>query len=83
MVDYAMTLKTKAERQRCAQAIVGTMERMCPQVRENADYKQKLWDHLALMSNFKLDIDWPYDIKQAEKSEQNPNPYPTPWPTSP
>ena len=83
MVDYAMTLKTKAERQRCAQAIVGTMERMCPQVRENADYKQKLWDHLALMSNFKLDIDWPYDIKQAEKIRTKPKPHPTPWPTSP
>lgn len=78
MVDYAMTLKTKAERQRCARSIVATMERMCPQVRENADYKQKLWDHLALMSNFKLDIDWPYDIKQAEVIKNKPKPLPYP-----
>ena len=47
MADYAVGLKTKAERLRCAYTIVATMERMFPQVRESADYKQKLWDHLV------------------------------------
>ena len=66
MADYAVGLKTKAERLRCAYTIVATMERMFPQVRESADYKQKLWDHLALMTDFKLDIDWPYDVSEAK-----------------
>ena len=55
MVDYCMTLPTKAERQRCAESIVTTMERMIPNVRNSAEYKQKLWDQLALISDFKLD----------------------------
>ena len=53
MVDYCMSLPTKGERQRCANTIIRTMELMTPRVRDNANYKQKLWDQLAVMSNFK------------------------------
>jgi len=74
MVDYAMTLADKEERQRCAESIVKIMERMGAQNRSNGDYKRKLWDHLAIMSRFKLDIDWPYDISEAEKISQKPKP---------
>ena len=51
MVDYAISLDDKADRQRCAETIILTMERMLPQVREGENYKQKLWDQLALMSD--------------------------------
>ena len=74
MVDHAMTLPTKAQRQQCAETIIGIMDRMYPQTHENADYKQKLWDHLALMSNFKLDIDYPYDVTQAMTIATKPEP---------
>ncbi len=74
MVDYAMTLSNKSERQRCAETIVSIMERMFPQTRENIDYKQKLWDHLALMSNFQLDIDYPVDISEAKNIMEKPQP---------
>lgn len=74
MVDHALTLKDRGERQRCAESIVQAMERMFPQLRESEGYKQKLWDHLALMSDFKLDIDWPYDISQAKTITQKPEP---------
>ena len=56
MVDYAMTLTDRAERQRCANSIVAIMKRMFPQPAETEGYDRKLWDHLALMSGFKLDI---------------------------
>ena len=59
MVEHAITLPSKAERQQCAQTIIAIMDRMYPANRESADYKQKLWDHLAIMSHFELDIDWP------------------------
>ena len=78
MVDHAKTLSDKKERQRCAQTIVAIMDRMFPQNRQNADYKHKLWDHLALMSNFELDIDWPYDIHQAVDITTRPEPMPYP-----
>lgn len=74
MVDLCMSLPKKADRQRCANTIVMTMERMMPHVRDNANYKQKLWDQLALMSNFKLDIDWPVDISQAQLMQEKPKP---------
>jgi len=74
MVEHAVGLPTKEERQQCAQTIVGIMERMYPQVRENADYKQKLWDHLAIMSNFQLDIDYPFDVSDALKIAKRPQP---------
>lgn len=78
MVDYAVSLEDKAERQQCAEAIVCIMERMFPQNKVNNDYKQKLWDHLAIMSNFKLDIDYPYDVSVAAKIADKPQPVPYP-----
>ena len=59
MIDYAVTLEDKEERKQCATAIVAIMERMFPQSAGTADFRQKLWDHLAIMSGFKLDIDYP------------------------
>ncbi len=74
MVDYAITLKSKEERQRCAYTIIGIMERMFPQNKESIDYEQKLWDHLAIMSDFKLDIDYPVDISEAKNIARKPQP---------
>ena len=78
MVDHAVTLPTKEERLRCAKSIVKLMETKVPQIRENADYQQTLWDHLYLMSNKQLDIDWPFDVSGAEKFHTKPQPMPLP-----
>lgn len=79
MVQHAISLPTKEERQRCAEKIVETMARMVPQNGDRAAHNQKLWDHLAYISRFKLDIDYPVDISNAEKIVSRPNPlaYPT------
>lgn len=74
MVDYCVSLKSRAERQRCANTIIAVMERMMPHTYENKDYRQTLWDHLALMSGFQLDIDYPCDITEAQKMLQKPAP---------
>lgn len=78
MVDHAITIEDKAERQRCAETIIAIMDRMFPQNKESNDHQQKLWDHLALMSQFRLDIDWPYDVQQAAKMANKPEPMPYP-----
>lgn len=78
MVDHAVSLESKEERQRCAETIVAIMERMFPFSGTSADHKHKLWDHLALMSNFQLDIDWPCDVSQAVKITTKPEPMPYP-----
>ncbi len=74
MVDHAVSLPTREERQRCAEAIIAVMERMFPGTGEVSDHRHKLWDHLALMSGFQLDIDWPCDVSQAAKITTRPEP---------
>lgn len=78
MVDHAIGLASKEERQKCAQTIVKMMETKVPQLRDNADYRQMLWDHLYMMSRKELDIDWPFDVSSAEKIHEKPQPIPLP-----
>ena len=74
MIDHAATLPDREERLRCAMTIVKLMETKVPQVRENTNHEQTLWDHLFLMSHGQLDIDWPYDVSEAEKIHTKPQP---------
>lgn len=74
MVDHCMTIADRDERLRCAETIVETMRRMTPQEGSSDDRMQELWDHLAIMSDFKLDIDYPVDISQAHNITERPQP---------
>ena len=78
MVDHAVTLSSREERLRCARSIVKLMETKVPQIRENVNYQQTLWDHLYMMSNKQLDIDWPFVVSGAEKFHNKPQPMPLP-----
>ena len=73
MVDHALTIEDRAERQRCANTIVNIMGGMFPQLRDMEDYRHKLWDHLAIMSDFKLDIDYPYEVIKKENLNDKPD----------
>ena len=72
MVDHALTLPTKEERQACAESIIATMSILFPQGYDAIDLAHKLWDHLAIMSNFQLDIDYPFDVSEAIKAATKP-----------
>ena len=78
MVDHAITIEDRAERQRCANTIIAVMGNMFPQLRDVADFNHKLWDHLAVMADFKLDIDYPYEVVAPEALHPTPErlPYP-------
>ena len=73
MVDYALTIEDREERQICAETIVRAMQRMYPQ-NNDEEQMRKYWDHLAIMSGFRLDIDFPYDISQAQDIARKPEP---------
>ena len=66
MVDHALTIEDREERQRCANTIINIMGCMFPHLRDVPDFKHKLWDHLAIMADFKLDIDYPFEIVKKE-----------------
>ena len=72
MVDHALTLPTKEDRQACAESIIATMSILFPQGYDAIDLEHKLWDHLAIMSNFQLDIDYPFDVSEAIKAATKP-----------
>ena len=74
MVDYCVTIPDREERQACAEAIIDTMRKMNPSDQNINDRMQTLWDHLALMSDFKLDIDYPVEITTAEQMASKPEP---------
>ena len=74
MVEVACELPTKEERLRCAQSIIKLMATKNPQLRDNEDFEQALWNHLYLMSHRELEIDWPYDISEADKIMTKPTP---------
>ena len=67
MVEYIMTVEDREERNKLAHAVIIIMGNMNPHLRDINDFKHKLWDHLAIMSDFKLDIDYPYEIPKPEE----------------
>lgn len=72
MVDHCVTIEDRNERTRCANTIVKCMEKLFPKIREEEDYRRKLWDHLAIMSDFKLDIDFPFEIVSEDSLKTLP-----------
>lgn len=74
MVDHAVGIKDRAERQHCAESIIAIMDHMFPDGADAEEHHRKLWDHLAIMSGFKLDIDYPFAVKQAEDIAKRPDP---------
>lgn len=73
MVNHALTIQDRTERQRCANTIVSIMAGMFPMLKDVEDFQQKLWDHLAIMADFKLDIDYPVEIIKKENLQIRPN----------
>jgi hypothetical protein len=71
MIEHLNTIEDRETRTKSAHFIVNVMAQMHPQLKESADYKHKLWDHMHLIAGFKLDVDAPYplpppDILQAK-----------------
>ncbi|MBP2690492.1 MAG: DUF4290 domain-containing protein [Muribaculaceae bacterium] len=73
MVDHCLTIEDRYERTRCAATIVKTMETLFP-IQGNTDaYRRKLWDHLAIMSDFQLDVDVPFELIRPENLDNTPS----------
>jgi hypothetical protein len=66
MVDWVTTIEDRDERNRQIRAVIAVMGGMNPHLRDVNDFKHKLWDHVHLMSDFKIDIDSPYPIPTRE-----------------
>lgn len=78
MVNHCLTIEDREERTNCAYSIIQTMGNLFPHLRDVNDFKHILWDHLAIMADFKLDIDYPYEIIRKEDLYVKPEPMPYP-----
>lgn len=72
MVDHCLTIENREERKQCANTVVEIMGNMFPHLRDVNDFKHILWDHLAIMADFKLDIDYPYEVITEEELHTRP-----------
>ena len=69
MIDHAIQLESQEERTKAANAIINAMVVLNPQIREYNDYKIKLWDHLFVMSDYKLQCDSPFSDAIAREKK--------------
>jgi hypothetical protein len=72
MVEYIIALPTKEERNRYAQVVIDMMGFLNPHLRDVPDFKHKLWDHLQIISKFRIDVDSPYPTPTIEEINFKP-----------
>ena len=74
MIDHAISLTDKSEQQKCVDAIISFMGHMNPHLRDIKEFTHKLWDHLHIMSDFKLNVESPYPKPELAKLSEKPQP---------
>lgn len=82
MIEYLLTIEDKEKRQKNANTVIELMGILNPHLKNVEDFKHKLWDHLFLISDFKLDVESPYPIPTRETLRAKPDslPYPKKYP---
>jgi len=78
MVEYLLTIEDKEKRQENAMIVIELMGTLNPHLRNVEDFRHKLWDHLFLISDFKLQVDSPYPIPTRESLKTKPETLPYP-----
>jgi len=76
MVDLLMQIEDRDIRNKAAQSLIDVMGNLNPYLRDIPDFKHKLWDHLAIMADFKLDIDYPYNPPSPDILLEKPHTVP-------
>ena len=72
MIEYLLVLDDEEKRQRNAQSVIELMGFLNPHLKNVEDFRHKLWDHLFLISDFKLQVDSPYPIPTRETLKAKP-----------
>lgn len=72
LVERCKEVSDKQERNEMAMAIIDFMGQRNPQLRDEENYKHKLWDHLFILANYDLDVDSPYPFPTQEQLQEKP-----------
>ena len=73
MVDYAITIEDREKRTKTAKIIITSMAQMNPSIKDTIDYTRVLWDHLYIISDFKLEVDSPFPPPTREVLNRKPD----------
>lgn len=78
MVNHCLTLDDRDERNKCAKSIIQLMGQLNSKFKDSEDFEATLWSHLFIISNFELDVDFPFPLKNKEELNTPPGnvPYP-------
>lgn len=74
MVDHCLTIEDRDERTACAHSVVEAMYTLFPPTGDPEEYRRKLWDHVLIMSDYKLDVDYPYEHVDPQVFADRPEP---------
>ncbi len=72
MIEYTIGIQNRDERNKAARAIIEVIGNLNPHLRSHQDFRHKLWDHLHIMSDFRLDVDSPYPVPTREQLSEPP-----------
>lgn len=72
MAEHCLTIEDRAERTRCARSIIDAMAILFPVQGDQQAYRRKLWDHLAIITDFKLDVDLPFELVKPDAFDKQP-----------
>jgi Domain of unknown function (DUF4290) len=76
MIDYTVLIEDREKRTRTAYAIVSIMSHLNPGVKDSTDYQRTLWDHMHIISGFRLDVDGPFSEPNKEELFKKPEKIP-------
>lgn len=72
-INFIKTIPEKEKRTQWTNTLVQVMATLNPEVRLQANYKEKLWDFLYQISGFDLDVDSPYPMPTPAELAKKPD----------
>ncbi len=72
LIEYTKTIQDRNKRNQAARRIIEAMRIINKDITQIEDYEKILWNHLAILANYELDIDYPYPIIPAEDYNRKP-----------
>ena len=76
MVNHVVNIEDREVRNKAARTLASILQNMVPQPKDIEEFKHKIWDHLSILSDFKLDVDAPFELPSREKLATKPSPIP-------
>jgi hypothetical protein len=76
LVEFSLTIEDREKRTQMAYMIVNIMSQLQPTDKPNDEYYEKLWNHLYIISDYKLDVDYPYEVLNKEVHTKRPEKVP-------